>query len=82
MKSSASKICHFLNEIYENCFFIGKPKAVFINIIICPNLFQHRPQSIDLGGNKVAQKEKQKKQIPIFVRIKKGPTLKHFPETF
>ena len=52
-------------------------KAVFINIIICPNLFQHRPQ-----GNKVAQKEKQKKQIPIFVCIKKGPTLKHFPETF
>ena len=51
-------------------------KAVFINIIICPNLFQHRPQ-----GNKVAQKGKQKKQIPIFVCIKKGPTLKHFPET-
>ena len=66
----------------KTVFYWKTQSCFYLNIIICPSLFQHRPQSIHYLGNKVAQKEKQKKQIPIFICIKKGPTLKHFPETF
>ena len=48
MKSSASKICYFFKSIYENGFLLENPKLFFIIIIICPSLFQHRPQSIHL----------------------------------
>ena len=65
MKSSASKICYFFKSIYENGFLLENPKLFFIIIIICPSLFQHRPQHTFKGEIKLHKRKNRKKQICI-----------------